>query len=136
MFGVLLGRPAEWDAQQLAATDLTGGFDHHAVLAGLQRFERRLLVRKLQAVAAHCTGGAADAINRHFQAAAATAPPLAQVLEPLFTFLVLELGVVPHRQIGNVALVRALEPDGDIGAVVLGDIQAGDFHVQLQVRRV
>ena len=91
VLGALFRRPAERHTQQFAAADFTGCFDHDAVLARFQRLEWRLPVGELQPVTAHGTGGTADTVDRHFQAAATASPPLAQVLSHFSPSLSLSL---------------------------------------------
>jgi len=126
-------RPAEGQAQQFTPAHFAGGFHHQAIFAGRQVLERRLAVIEHQAVAADRTGRAADSVHRHLEAATATAPPFAHVLEPFLAFVVLQLQVVPDGEVGDVALVGLLQPQSHVGAVILGDLQAGDFHIDLQL---
>ncbi|MNJ66353.1 hypothetical protein D3C77_624230 [compost metagenome] len=78
-------------------------------------------------------GRGADAVHRHLQAATAAPPPLAQVFQPFLAFVVLEFQVVPHRQVGDMALVRLLQPQRHVGAMVFGDVQARDFHADVEI---
>src|SRR5690606_10769275 len=119
----LLGRPLQGDAQHLAAADLASSLDDDLVLTRCEILERRVRGIELDLVGAGGARGAGQAVGGDGERAAGAAPPLAQVLQPLVAFLLRIGDVVPDGQVGGDLLVRPLEPDGDIGLVVLGDVE-------------
>ena len=58
-------------------------------------------------------------------------PPLPHVLQPLRALLVLVLGVVPHGKIGDPAAVDVLDPQRDVGPVILDDVQSRNIDADV-----
>ncbi|KAG1224516.1 hypothetical protein G6F68_020098 [Rhizopus microsporus] len=81
-------------------------------------------------------GRAAHAVHRDLLVAAAAAPPLAHVLQPLGALVVLLGRVVPDGQVGRHALGGVFDPDRHVGAVVLGHVQARHLDVQADIGRL
>lgn len=131
---IRLGRPLERNSHELAAADFAGRLDDDLVFAIGQLRERRLVLRDAKLVLAGRTRRAGQAVDRHRELAARAAPPLAHVLEPFGALVVLELEVVPDRDIADEALVGALEPHRNVRAVIFGDVQPRDFDRKLHVR--
>src|SRR5690606_28339544 len=75
--------PAEGKLAQFAAADLAHRLDHQGVLAGRKLRQLRVRIVETQFVRAGRARGAGDAVDRHLERAPGSAPPLAQVGQPL-----------------------------------------------------
>src|SRR5688500_13901059 len=137
-----LRRPVERDRQHFAAAELARGSDDELVTSRGEIAERRPAALEVQPVLTGRTRRAADAVDRQGLLAAAAAPPLAQVGEPLGARFHLarlrilgRLLLVPHREVRGDAAILAFDPRGDIWAVVLRDVHARDRHGDVERSR-
>ena len=110
-----LRRPLKRNTQQLAATHFASRFDDQLVVPWHKFFQRCGIAVENDLMRARRTRRAAQPVGRHRQFAASTPPPLPHVLQPLGSFVVLELGVVPDSEVDDFAAIGALQPEGDIG---------------------
>src|SRR5450830_86118 len=115
-----LRRPLKRYLDHFAATYFTGCFDHQDVVAGRQLRQRTFVAAERQLLIACRTRRTAHAIDRHMDVTTGTAPPLAQILEPLLAFLVFLLGVVPDCERRRDALIGALKPHRTVRTVIFG----------------